>query len=47
LLKKKNKELEIIKEQLELRITLEKLLLDKCKMHPKTFSALNKILINH
>ena len=42
-------ELELINarnKELELRITLEKLLADKCKMHPKTFSALNKILIN-
>ena len=49
LLKIKNKELEIVKEknkELELKITLEKLLADKCKMHPKTFNALNKILIN-
>ena len=49
--KEKNKELEleIVKEknkELELKITLEKILLKKCKMHPKTFSALNKILIN-
>jgi hypothetical protein len=47
--KDKEIELELIKEknkELELKITLEKLLADKCKMHPKTFSALNKILIN-
>ena len=50
LLEIKNKELEIVKEknkELELKITLEKLLSEKCKMHPKTFSALNKILINN
>ena len=44
LLEIKNKELEIVKEknkELELKITLE-----KCKMHPKAFNALNKILIN-
>jgi len=44
-----DKEIELINarnKELELRITLEKLLAEKCKMHPKTFSALNKILIN-
>ena len=44
-----DKEIELINarnKELELRITLEKLLVNKCKMHPKTFSALNKILIN-
>jgi len=52
ILEVKNKELEIelLKQknkELELKITLEKLLMEKCKMHPKTFSALNKILINN
>jgi hypothetical protein len=45
-----DKELEIINarnKELELKITLEKLLMEKCKMHPKTFSALNRILINN
>jgi len=50
ILEVKNKELEIINarnKELELKIRLEQLLMEKCKMHPKTFSALNKILINN
>ena len=50
ILEVRNKELEIINarnKELELKITLENLLMEKCKMHPKTFSALNKILINN